>query len=366
MKSLFIVTTAVLLLICGVSEVEATEAVAPIAEAPEMEEKSFDERLEERIEKLVESSMESALKYTEDLQNKIHEKQQTKAKKDREIKRLLGISSSLGGHFSSSPDQVLVIPDDEVNIDQMLRLREDMTVMSRIIDKKIQPESSRGMGHFGYGGGRGGYGGYGGGSYGGYLGGQFWSDGGTKSIYLENYGALFVAKVDFPLVSSVDCNEPNEVDDSQDKLWHETRMEIYDSEKFHQYVEMHKKHKSGPDYDSQKVEALKNELIKALKHASNIRDLNTNSQRVVITIIGDEKIENISVEQVDGHNQVNIQTKSGKRIIRNYVGSPPRPGFALGTRSVLTIWALKGWIDRFAKGEMDFENFRSKVRVLMY
>ncbi len=195
--------------------------------------------------------------------------------------QLIRAISGLPGFFGAQTGRVLVIPDEEVNVEQMVRLTEDMTVMSRILDKKIQPESSRG---FGYGGGRGGYGG--GGMYGGFMSGQFFGGAGTKGIYLENYGALFVAKVDFPLLAPADSNEPNKVDDTEDKLWRETKMEIYDPEKSHRYLEMHKEHQSGPTYDSEKVEALKSELIKALKHASNIWDLKTHSLRVVITVIG--------------------------------------------------------------------------------
>ncbi len=265
--------------------------------------------------------------------------------------------SGLPGFLGSQAGRVLVIPEEELNIEQMVRIAEDMTVMSRILDKKIYPDLRTGILY----GGRGGYGGY--------LSGQFFGGAGTKGIYLENYGAIFVAKVDFPLVRPVDSNEPNKVDDTEDKLWRETKMELYDPEKSHRYVEMHKEHQSGPAYDSEKVEALKNELIKALKHATNIRDLNANSQRVIITVIGGGRstVHTFGGSGYGGRGGGYGSRNSGYGGRGGYGGGHTvEVPTTFGARSVLTVWAWKADIDRFAKGQIDFEEFRSKVRVLMY
>ncbi|MHC4215366.1 MAG: hypothetical protein ACYSWP_18545 [Planctomycetota bacterium] len=345
MKSLFNVIIVLLILALMITTVGATEEHTEDERIHQVESKRL------QVQQIVDLKKKRAIDKQQRQIPTVHEQQkmETLLKILQPLQpnipsQLLGRISGLSDFFGAQGGRVLVIPDEEVNVEQMVRLTEDMTVMSRILDKKIQSKSSPEI------------------AYGGYLDDHFAGDASTKSIYLENYGAVFLARVVFPLLAPVDFNEPNKVDDTEDKLWRETKMELYDSEKFLHYVQKNREHRSGPDYDSQKVEALKTELIKALKHASNIRDLKANSQRVIITVIGGGTINNMSVTQIN-RNQVLVQDKHMKTM-SIYAGLPT--DIALGSRSVLTVWALKADIDRFAKGQIDFEDFRSKVRILMY
>jgi hypothetical protein len=236
----------------------------------------------------------------------------------------------------SSSEAVLVIPTAEMALEDLASITEDMTIMSRIFDKKIGQLVKRGFdmvmysgmdmyNPFFY---------FGGGS------------GKNKTIYLEGYGALFLMKVDFPLVQPHVEQEEEETEEEEDAdpVWIEATQEIYAPQEIER--------RRGADrsdveeYDAEKVEELKEALIKALKHAKNIRALKAD-ESVILTVVG----RNIQSDTV-----VTRAYDTIPEIVQTDISSP----------TILTIRAKKSDIDAFANDELTYNQFSRQIQVLTY
>jgi hypothetical protein len=246
---------------------------------------------------------------------------------------------------SGSAGTVFVIPSAEIEVENLLMINEDMNVMSRIFENNLHGARIALM-----------------------RANLFLSShdplsvllargrGAIQGMYLQGYGALFLMKVDFPLSAPPQTPEEKgtEKEEKGDKVWEQMRREMYEPER----VAKRKTDDKEPEYDPEKVENLKTALIKALKHAANIRNLKPD-ESVVLTIIGSGEFAGEAIittrrrTVVDGHNRVVIQ-------------EPESEATRLSLPTVLAIRATKSDINMFANGELDFEQFRQRVQMLSY
>jgi len=243
------------------------------------------------------------------------------------------------GH--SGGGAVLVIPAAELKVEDLAAITEDMSVMSRIFDNKLsQARLTTGRGSL-------------------FVGlAQFsgHNSGTIEAIFLEDYGALFLMKVNVLLSPPPEAPEEKETEEEDtDPLWTQMRQEIYAPEE----VDRRRRSDDRPEekYDAEKVEELKETLIKTLKHAANIRALKPD-QLVILTVIG-------------GRSQSGTRgvTRTGSysygrdsRIFRTEHGA----GSDSFSPTVLTIRAKKSDIDAFAKGQLTFDQFHQKTQLLSY
>ena len=261
------------------------------------------------------------------------------------------------GLQSGSTGMVLVIPSGQTKTEDLLTINEDMSVMSRIFEKNIEQAQltmARGsifvsrqntLSTF-LGGGR----------------------GEIQSIYLQDYGALFLMKVDFPLTPPPDMQDDEKETikaEKGDPVWQQMRREIYEPDKVDR-----RRRTDRPEekYDPEKVENLKTTLIKALKHATNIRSLKPD-ESVVLTVtgIGGSTSAKIITTTRTGENQVLVQERDadGKTITRLIQGTGKELNdIGLSSPAILVIRAKRSEIDDFAKGNLDFDKFRERVQVL--
>jgi len=220
------------------------------------------------------------------------------------------------GHSHSGT--VLVVPAAELKPENLAEITEDMTVMSRIFDNKLsQARLSTARASL----------------FVGFDPFSVHNSGTTEAIYLEGYAALFLMKVNFPLSPSPEAQEEEKTEEEDiDLLWKETKQQIYAPEE----ADRRRRTDDRPEekYDAEKVEELKETLIKALKHAANIRALKPD-QSVILTVIGD-------------------QSQSGRMVVRRSYRYGrdrrvvlPEPGDETGSflPTVLTICAEKSDID---------------------
>ena len=237
---------------------------------------------------------------------------------------------------------VLVIPTSEMKAEDLITIIEDMTVMARIFDKQLGQEQSR----------------------------QPWFPPDffrqdsrlAEVIYLDGYGALFLKKVDFPLSPQTTVQEEEKETQKEyvDPVWEQMRRELYEP----QEDQRRRVEREEEKYDAEKVENLKTNLIKALKHAANIRSLKPD-EFVILTVTGsgDSSIINVTGVTIAG-SQVIVQDKDKKtmRIVAPTLPSLPRD-LELSCPTVLVIRAKKSDIDAFAKGDLDFEKLRQRVAI---
>ncbi|MHC4864569.1 MAG: hypothetical protein ACYTEX_10820 [Planctomycetota bacterium] len=272
-----------------------------------------------------------------------------------------------GGH------RVLVVPAGKIRPQELLTTMEDMTIMARIITKRLSEEDlipevrydGYGGGRGGYGGGhygRGGYGGgYGGWGYGGMGAGLFEGSGAIEAIYLDGYGALFVINVDFPLLPPFEKKQQGDTEEPADEVWERAKQEIYSPED--------REDEDGDDeeeFDEDKVEELQEELLDTLKHATNIRSLGPD-EWVIIAVTGSrESQRHVNVQVITQSRQILVHDKD-KKIV-SVLGPEDRlpPGVGFRPPAVMTIRVTKSDVDAFAVGQVDVDEFRQKVQAILY
>lgn len=146
----------------------------------------------------------------------------------------------------------------------------------------------------------------------------------ARGMYLEGYGAVFLMKVDFQLTAPPQAEESEKpTAEDVDPVWRRTEQELYEPEKLKQK----EKASVAGQYDELKVEDFKAKLVRTLKHAANIRSMKAD-ERIILTVRGPQ---------------------------------PP-----MGPAKVLSIRAKKSDVDAFAKSQLNLDQFREKVQILMY
>jgi len=251
--------------------------------------------------------------------------------------KLIQLNIATTGQYGGG--NVLVIPTAEIMPQDMVTMMEDMTVMCRILDKKLAES------HL--------------------ISGNFLSSSGRLSLafsrnsspieamYVQGYGALFLTKVDFLLSPPPEAPEEKETEEEDtDPLWTQMRQEIYAPEE----VSRGRSTGDRPEekYDAGKVEELKETLIKTLKHATNIRNLKPD-ESVILTVVGKAGQYGPFVTQV-------YKSGDSKYIATGSAGA----GSGSLSPTVLTIRAKKSDIDDFAEGKLSFDQFSEKTQLFSY
>lgn len=170
------------------------------------------------------------------------------------------------------------------------------------------------------------------------------ASGASGTMYLQGYGALFLLNVGFPLLAPA-SNAPEEKP-SGDSAWEEARQELYG-----QSLEPQTLAPQGEEFSEEKVNRLKETLLKTLKNASNIRGLQGD---LTVCVLGGPDSSLVSMTTLNPNGPHHIWELSG-----NGQSAP-----AHGT--VLTIKVTKADVDAFAKGELKFSDFRERARFAAY
>jgi len=241
--------------------------------------------------------------------------------------------------------KVLVIPTAEIMPQDVGTMMEDMTVMCRIFDKKLaqsQPLRVRFSSNLGW---------------------TFFSQDSrsTGAIYVQGYGTLFLTKVDFLLSPPPEAPVEKETkEEDVDPVWEQMKQEMYTPE------EDRRRRPDRPEekYDAEKVENLKTTLIKALKHAANIRGLKSD-ESVILTVIGKaSQSAGVTIQAIGGTDEILVEDKRNKIV--SIVKAPSLSDIGFSSPTVLVISAKKSDIDAFAKGQYDFDQFRQRTQLLLY
>jgi hypothetical protein len=269
--------------------------------------------------------------------------------------------------------RVLVIPSSAMKMPEIAAIREDLAIMSRILDRRTGPDvivsgaieesvDSQALIDII----------------------RFGATQGlrqnlTESIYIGGFGAIFSMKADFPLLPPPEGIEPKETGKDMDNLWEQTRREIYSPPVATSVTpSVPRRQIRRPIYDAEKVEELKAKLIESLKHAANIRVLRPD-EWVVIAVTGPGIQPDGGPEEVSyGMGGLPGGTTTGLPLgiypelqeqMRIKGESSLKSGFALTrpfAQTCLTIRAKKADIDEFAKGAITLESFKQRLEIITY
>jgi hypothetical protein len=248
------------------------------------------------------------------------------------------------GRAQYSTDRVLVVLTDPTKAQDVAATTEDLNIMSRIFDKKLGPTYGSALTSVNTS--RGGVS-----SINGLLSVLRQRDGsqGTRAIYLHGYAALFLISVDFPL-SAPPKVEVEKIEKDVDPVWQSAKREISASDKTPEGEYFYTKYDSAKEYDAEKVEELKTELTKALRHAANIRNLSPD-ESIILAVAGPKAAVSGPVLA-----EVHVGGDKTYSVITNVdTNTLPAP-------TLLTMRARKSDIDAYAKGELDLQEFRARVQ----
>ena len=169
-----------------------------------------------------------------------------------------------------------------------------------------------------------------------------------RSLYLDNYGAVFFLSVGFPLMAPPDKTQ--EEKPARDSAWDDARQELYG-----QRLEGGLAGQPGEEYSQEKVEKLKETLLDAIKNASNIRDLKSD-EYVTIWVGG-------------SGNGGDARFRVTKRNAAGAVGANvvlTEEAMLPSRRTMLTLRASKADIDAYAKGKLNRGDFEKRARITTY
>jgi len=229
---------------------------------------------------------------------------------------------------------MLVIPSAQMKSEDIAALIEDMTIMSRIFDKRLADERLIPAGD------------------------SFWvhqntnvvtrffsrENSATAAIYLDGLGPLFLINVDFPLSPPPKAQADGPAE-GVDPVWIEMQQAIYHRKDITMRIEEGRQQQ----YDTEKIDDLKKTLTKALKHAANIRALKPGDS-VTVTVKGGS----LSV----------IPTGTETGLAAEQHGLTGKVTSLQPT--FVTIRARKPDIDSFANGELAYDEFHKRIQTVTY
>ncbi len=278
--------------------------------------------------------------------------------------------------IGSAGRKALVIPSGQITAEGLAETVEDMHVMSHILDERFK-ETRRIQGFFT--------------DFGAFFGRDNRS---TEAIYLQGYGVLFLMEVNFAFSPPApkQTQDPLETSEAVDSTWQKARQEVFSPGASSDRADKD----SGHDYDSQMVEELKKELVEALKHASNIRNIEPD-EWVILTVIGGQRQPGMTFgggmsgfggsARMGGSSGGTMMGGSGGYggggfVMGGYGGTGGMVGSSMGggmyggmgtfgpapvsSSTVLTIRAKKANVDEFAKGQVNLEEFGKLVQIFTY
>ncbi len=167
-----------------------------------------------------------------------------------------------------SSRKVLVIPATNVKVEDLVEITQDLQVMSHIFDERFkEPRTIKGMFT----------------DFGDFFGRDNRE---TEAIYIQGYGTLFLMEVNFIFTPPPKSQEQEDEETAEDvdPTWQRAKQKIFSPQGLGGGSEF----VSEERYNVEKIDQLKTELIRTLKHAANIRNL-TPDEWIILTVIGQSR-----------------------------------------------------------------------------
>jgi len=248
------------------------------------------------------------------------------------------VASSYRTGSSSEAIPPLVIQFSSTNQSLVSDWEEDLTVMTHIIEEALQRAADEDLADYKMG-----------------IPMLVTPNRSVRPMYLEGFGAIFMIKVNFPVVapSANDAQKPERTESE----WEKARGELYGPRR--QTSWMPGNVESGAEYDPDQVDTLKKELIDALRNVSNFRNLKPD-EYVSVTVFGSSNTTPKSAKS-SRKKKADAVDAAGKEpaTVRVRV-SKPGPG------TVLTLRVKKSDVDGFANGTIDMAGFEKKIAMNSY
>jgi len=258
------------------------------------------------------------------------------------------------GTRSSIP--VLILQSSETAPEEQAALREDLLVMARVLERatgnsggSLPPMRAMGVELLSL-----------------HSGGQP-----ARTVYLEDYGALFALQVQFPLLPpAVPEAQPTLEPGADESEWEAARRELYGrpaptGRSMAPNLRLQAMVSPGEAYEEAKVRQLQGDLLRALKQASRIRGLQADDHLLVYV-------------QGAGSNPTGVL--DAEELVTRVQPSPPTPGdrgskatlkatrvvHSVSSTTLMTLRVKKADVDGFAGGILSYDTFRDRAGIQIY
>jgi hypothetical protein len=237
---------------------------------------------------------------------------------------------------------------------QLQEMEEDLTVMGHLLDQAIErglgeqaPQSKMGVQML-----------------------YTSSKGMARSVYLEGFGALFMLKVNIPLLAPPPVTHPT-APKNADSEWESARREVLGEGGNDGIASAGE---SDTAFDATQVETLKQVLLNALKNASNIRHLKPDDY-VSVAVFG-QPIAQVGTGPVAMFGVAKAGTRSGSATKAkgpeagaqhsNHGATSNAAVINAPRGTVLALRAKSADINAFAEGKSSADQFARQVTVNTY
>jgi hypothetical protein len=243
----------------------------------------------------------------------------------------------------AAASRALIIPKEAADPKEFADIEEDLNVMARILEKAAGGRTGKDWHAMGIA-----------------IHGGFDSSSLPRNLYIEGHGALFFLNVNFPLLPPATKPSETETKDKTSTEWEEARREIYRSPGMGmEHFELNLRNIPGmvgpvEEYDSDRVEEVKRELIASLKNAAHIRKLKSDE---TLTVVVSGRSSAAMVRKIVGGG-------GGTGGLAPVMTSKVAASNTQGTRLILR--ARKADVDAFQKDKLSLEEFRKKVTTIVY
>ena len=248
------------------------------------------------------------------------------------------VHTAFGNDWNSLTTGTPLILASRLNAKQRDELQEDLTVMARILSKSVAKASAGAKSRKAMG-----------------ITIQPWGRSAPSSLYLENYGPLFLLHVGYPLVAPPAKTDKAKADEKPvDPTWEETRAELYGNRNGKRATLFGAN--SGPgsqvEYDGERVDALKRALLEAARNAANLRGVEP-SESITIAVQGTAQ------PQPKRPEATNLETRDGGKVVLLQRGGG-------GPATLMTIRFAKSDADALAANKLTAAEFAGKAVVNAY
>lgn len=190
------------------------------------------------------------------------------------------------------------------------------------------------------------------------------------AMYLEGFGALFMLSVDYPLVEPAKPETKPAEAESRDADWEsEKQNKEGDSDEALLLPQLQTDPAAAPkEFNPERVNRLRNRMIEAIKHGSNIRTLKPNEE-IVIVIAGRTQPKNFVFAPAAADPNVKLATATlaaaGVEPVARTLREPVIASDKT-LQSAMVLRVKKSEVDALAANKTSPEDFRSKVDVTTY
>jgi hypothetical protein len=193
----------------------------------------------------------------------------------------------------------------------------------------------------------------------------------VRAMYLDGFGAVFMIKVNFPVLAPPAAEEKKPERKPEDSEWERTRNEMLGLQEPRDASTL-----AGAEvpYDGSLVDTLKRELLETLKNASNFRGLKPD-EFICVTVFGSPNmtVGRQTSSSIPGKTPVPARSSGVRAEAKAQPNALARAGYALayssqpaGQGTVLTLRVKKSDVDAFARGKLDFKAFQKAASFNAY